>query len=108
MHRCILAARSCFFRSAFAAKEEKSGVKLMLKEVAKDYEVGVEALGAVVGYLYSGRVMPLPSGVCVCVDDDCSHLGCRPAVDFMVQVLYASSTFHISELVALYQVIQYS
>ena len=30
--------------------------------------------------LYSGKVRPLPKGVCVCVDDDCSHEACRPAV----------------------------
>lgn len=81
-----------------------SVVKLQLKELAKEYDVGVDALKAVLGYLYSGRVKPLPKSVCVCVDDDCSHVGCRPAVDFMVEVLYASFIFQISELVALYQV----
>ena len=38
-------------------REEGGGRKrLLLKEVVKDYEVGVEALAAVVGYLYSGRI----------------------------------------------------
>ena len=55
-------------------------------------------------YLYSGKVRTLPKGVCVCVDDDCSHVGCRPAVEFMAELLYASSVFEISELVHLYQV----
>lgn len=100
VHRCILAARSGFFKNVFAT----GGVLLRLKEVAKDYDVGLEALGVVLGYLYSGRVKPLPQGgVCVCVDDVCYHFGCRPAVDFLLQLLYASSTFHLSELVALYQ-----
>ncbi|XP_027338354.1 BTB/POZ domain and ankyrin repeat-containing protein NPR1-like [Abrus precatorius] len=101
VHRCILAARSVFFKNAFAG-----GGMLRLKEVAKDYDVGFEALGSVLSYLYSGRVKALgegESGVCVCVDDQCSHFGCRPAVDFFVQLLYASSTFHIYELVSLYQ-----
>ncbi|MED6127095.1 Nitrogen permease reactivator protein [Stylosanthes scabra] len=104
VHRCILAARSSFFRSFFA-KDGEERKKVAMKEVAKEYEVGGEAVGAVVGYLYSGRVtaMEIPSGMCVCVDDECPHFGCRPAVDFMVQVLYASFVFQIHDLVALYQ-----
>lgn len=105
VHRCILSARSPFFRNLFSgAKERGGGARLELKELARDYEVGFDAIVGVVGYLYSGRVRSLPKGVCVCLDDDCSHSGCRPAVDLMVEVLYASSTFEISELVALYQV----
>jgi len=76
-----------------------------LKELARDYEVGFDALEAVLAYLYSGKVKPLPKDVCVCVDEDCLHEACRPVVDFMVEVLYASFTFQISELMALYQVI---
>ncbi|XP_020221868.1 BTB/POZ domain and ankyrin repeat-containing protein NPR1 [Cajanus cajan] len=99
VHRCILAARSCFFKEAFAA-----GGVLRLKDVAKDYDVGLEALFTVLVYLYSGRVKPLPQGrVCECVDDACLHFGCRPAVDFLLQLLYASSTFQLSHLVTLYQ-----
>lgn len=78
-------------------------MKLELKELAKDFGVGFDALVTVLAYIYSGKVKPLPKGVCVCVDEDCSHLACRPAVDFMLEVLYASFTFHIYELVALYQ-----
>ncbi|XP_052182522.1 BTB/POZ domain and ankyrin repeat-containing protein NPR1 isoform X2 [Diospyros lotus] len=102
VHRCILSARSPFFRTVFGANRDKA-VRLELKELAKDLEVGFEALVAVLVYLYSGKVRSLPEGVCVCVDDECSHVACRPVVDFMVQVLYTSSTFQISELVALYQ-----
>ena len=102
VHRCLLAARSPFFKNAFSNSKE---VELKLKDLAKDHEVGLDALIAVLTYLYSGKVRPLPKGVCVCVDDDCSHEACRPAVDFMVEVLYASFTFQVSELVALYQVI---
>ncbi|KAI4335280.1 hypothetical protein L6164_013942 [Bauhinia variegata] len=104
VHRCILSARSAFFKNVFSssAAKERCG-KFELKELAKDHGVGFDAVVAVLGYLYSGRVKSLPKGLCVCVDDDCSHFGCRPAVDFMVQVLYASYIFQISELVALYQ-----
>ncbi|KAK4757747.1 hypothetical protein SAY87_019048 [Trapa incisa] len=101
VHRCILAARSPFFKAAFSGKDR--GVKLELREIAKDMEIGPESMLAVLGYLYSGKVKPLPEGVCECIDDLCSHVSCRPAIDFLVQVLYASSVFHLSELVDLYQ-----
>ncbi|CAI0387352.1 unnamed protein product [Linum tenue] len=104
VHRCILSSRSEFFRNVFCSAKENCDGRFELKELAKDYEVGFEPLVAVLGYLYSGTVRALPSGICECVDDDCSHLGCRPAVDFMVEVLYASFTFQVPELVALYQV----
>ncbi|KAG9455633.1 hypothetical protein H6P81_000141 [Aristolochia fimbriata] len=103
VHRCILAARSPFFLSLFTAAPKDRTPKLELKELAKDYDVGYDALVSVLAYLYTGKVRPPPEGVCVCVDEDCCHLACRPKVDFMVQVLYASFNFQIAELVALYQ-----
>nr|XP_010915286.1 BTB/POZ domain and ankyrin repeat-containing protein NPR1 isoform X1 [Elaeis guineensis] len=102
-HRCVLSARSPFFREVFAKREKGVPAKLELRELVRDLEVGYEALMAVLGYLYSGRVGSLPSMVCRCVDEECSHEGCRPAVDFVVEVLYASFTFQISELVNLFQ-----
>ncbi|KAF2297571.1 hypothetical protein GH714_038730 [Hevea brasiliensis] len=104
VHRCILSARSSFFKAMFsgsAAKEKDA--KFELKQLAKDYDVGFDSLVAVLAYLYSGKVRPLPDGVCVCADEDCSHVACRVAVDFMLEVLYASFTFQVPELVALYQ-----
>ncbi|XAR53450.1 hypothetical protein NMG60_11022004 [Bertholletia excelsa] len=101
VHRCILSARSPFFKSLFCGKDK--GVELELKELTKDFDVSFDALITVLAYLYTGKIRSLPEGVCVCVDEACSHEGCRPAVDFMVEVLYASFTFQISELVALYQ-----
>ncbi|KAF5748469.1 regulatory protein NPR1 isoform X1 [Tripterygium wilfordii] len=101
VHRCILSVRSPFFKSLFSRK--RGVVKFELKELAKDYVLGFDALVAVLAYLYSGKARPSPRGVCQCVDDGCSHVACRPAVDFLVEVLYASFTFQISELVALYQ-----
>ncbi|KAG7984040.1 hypothetical protein I3843_04G137100 [Carya illinoinensis] len=105
VHRCILAARSPFFKNLFAgsARETSGAAEFQLKELAKDHWVGVDALEAVLAYMYSGKVRPLPKAVCVCVDEDCPHVACRPVVDFMVEVLYASSTFQISELVARHQ-----
>ncbi|KAH7519224.1 BTB/POZ domain and ankyrin repeat-containing protein NPR1 [Ziziphus jujuba] len=102
VHRCVLSARSPFFRNAFSGSRDGEA-RFQLKELAKDYDVGFEAVVAVLHYLYSGKVRSFPEGVCVCVDEDCTHMACRPTVDFMVEVLYASFTFQVFELVALYQ-----
>ncbi|KAH6761686.1 regulatory protein [Perilla frutescens var. hirtella] len=101
VHRCLLSARSAFFKNLFVDKERNT--KLELKEVLKDYDVGYEALVTVLAYIYSGKVRVSPKDVCVCVDDECSHLACRPAVAFMAEVLYASFVFQINELVARFQ-----
>ncbi|KAG5547196.1 hypothetical protein RHGRI_013013 [Rhododendron griersonianum] len=84
IHRCILSARSPFFKNLFSGTE--GGIKLELKDLAKDFEVSFHAVVTVLAFLYSGRVRSLrPDGVCVCVDDECEHVACRPAVDFAVE-----------------------
>ncbi|XVF88778.1 hypothetical protein PTKIN_Ptkin19aG0078900 [Pterospermum kingtungense] len=102
VHRCILSARNSVFKTVFSGLKE-IGAKFELKELARDYEIGYDSLVAVLAYLYTGRVRPLPKDVCLCVDDDCSHVACRPAVDFIAEVLYAAFVFQVSELIALYQ-----
>jgi regulatory protein NPR1 len=108
-HRCVLSARSSFFKSALAAaKKEKdsnntAAVKLELKEIAKDYEVGFDSVVTVLAYVYSSRVRPPPKGVSECADENCCHVACRPAVDFMLEVLYLAFIFKIPELITLYQ-----
>ncbi|ERN15331.1 BTB/POZ domain and ankyrin repeat-containing protein NPR1 [Amborella trichopoda] len=101
VHRCVLACRSPFLQKAFAENSGKE--RFEIGELAKDFEVGPDALMVVLGYIYSGKVGVLPQGVCVCADEECSHHGCRPAVDFAVEVLYASFIFQINELVSLFQ-----
>ncbi|KAJ8464763.1 hypothetical protein OPV22_027315 [Ensete ventricosum] len=105
VHRCVLSARSPFFREVFAKRGKGAAmpVRVELKELVSEFEVGYDALVAVLGYLYTGRVAPLPRVVCMCVDEVCSHEACRPVVDFMAEVLYASFIFQISELVSLFQ-----
>ncbi|KAJ6813700.1 putative regulatory protein NPR1 isoform X1 [Iris pallida] len=101
VHRCILSARSPFFRRLLLLPD--AAERLDLGEVLLGFDVGFDALVLVMGYLYSGKVGPLPRGVCECADEDCRHVACRPAVEFMSQVLFAASVFEISELVSLFQ-----
>ncbi|KAJ8467065.1 hypothetical protein OPV22_029617 [Ensete ventricosum] len=100
VHRCLLAARSPFFRDKFAG----GAAALELGEMVAGFEVGCEALEAVLQYVYTGRLEELPRGVAECVDEGCCrHEACWPAVHFMLQVLHAASTFAINELVSLFQ-----
>ncbi|XP_072983291.1 BTB/POZ domain and ankyrin repeat-containing protein NPR1-like [Typha latifolia] len=101
VHRCVLSARSPFFREVFANLPEKEKVKI--GDLVKELDVSYEALVAVLQYIYTGQAAALPKGLCVCVDEECSHVGCRPVVDFMVQMLYVSFTFQIFELANLFQ-----
>ncbi|KAI3814477.1 hypothetical protein L1987_14117 [Smallanthus sonchifolius] len=101
VHRCILAKRSLFFKNKFCEKDHN--VKLEMKELASDCEIGFDSLMSVLNYVYSGKIKGLPKDVCVCVDEECCHEACRPAVDFMVEVIYAFHVFQITEMVALWQ-----
>ncbi|RLM91829.1 hypothetical protein C2845_PM08G02680 [Panicum miliaceum] len=110
VHRCVLCARSPFLRDLFArraagAGEGKDKDKVELRELlGEEVQVGYEALQLVLEYLYSGRVGALPKAACLCVDEGgCAHVGCRPAVAFMAQVLFAASTFEVAELTSLFQ-----
>ncbi|XP_020583600.1 BTB/POZ domain and ankyrin repeat-containing protein NPR1-like isoform X2 [Phalaenopsis equestris] len=106
VHRCLLSARSSFFRDLFSGKEKApaSPVRIDVKELVGDgFVVGFEALILVIDYLYSGRIGQLPKHVCMCADEECFHVGCRPAVRFMAEVLFASFTFKVSELISLFQ-----
>lgn len=109
-HRCVLSARIPVFKNALAAavkaqKPTAAVVKLELKEIARDYDVGFDSVVTVLAYVYSGRVRPPRRGASDCVDDDCCHVACRPAVEFLMELLYLAYVFEIPELVSMYEVI---
>ncbi|RZS10259.1 hypothetical protein BHM03_00041452 [Ensete ventricosum] len=100
VHRCVLSARSPFFLEKFAG----GSVALELGELVAGFEVGREALEAVLEYIYTGRPEELPRGVAECAEESCHrHEACWPAVHFMLQVLHAAFRFEIYELVSLFQ-----
>ncbi|KAL5227287.1 hypothetical protein ABZP36_015552 [Zizania latifolia] len=105
VHRCVLSARSPFLRTLFAGRAAygAEGDSLELRELFGEEVVGHDALLLVLEYLYSGRVGDLPKAACLCVDEECAHVGCHPAVAFMAQVLFAASTFQVAELTNLFQ-----
>ena len=95
VHRCILSSRSEFFRRRFDGCD-----------IVDVTELGYDAATAVMRYLYSGRVSAAapPEGVSVCVDEDCSHAACPPALDYAAETLRASFLFQVPELVDHFQV----
>ncbi|XP_021662498.2 BTB/POZ domain and ankyrin repeat-containing protein NPR1-like isoform X3 [Hevea brasiliensis] len=66
-------------------------------------EVGYEAFQFFLSYLYTGELNPPPLEVSTCVDEECAHEACRPAIDFTVDLMYASSIFNLPELVVHFQ-----
>ncbi|WVZ60043.1 hypothetical protein U9M48_010113 [Paspalum notatum var. saurae] len=108
VHRCILAARSAFFLDHFAslpappAAGEKPRLELA-DLVPGGRHIGRDALVPVLGYLYTGLLKSPPQEATVCMDDACTHGACRPAIDFVVESMYAASGFQISELISLFQ-----
>ncbi|KAH7686475.1 NPR1/NIM1-like C-terminal protein [Dioscorea alata] len=103
VHRCVLSARCPFFRGFFSKIPKGEEPRIEMKDLVTEFEVGVDALNAVLGYVYSGRVGLPPGEPNKCADEDCLHRCCKPAVDFELGVLITSSKFEISELVSLYQ-----
>ncbi|KAJ4906369.1 putative pentatricopeptide repeat-containing protein [Raphanus sativus] len=55
------------------------------------------------GCIYTGRLKPFPLEVSTCVDSVCAHDSCRPAIDFIVELMYASSILQAPELVSSFQ-----
>lgn len=108
VNRCILAARSEFFHQRFkknanngSAKEGKP--KYLMKELVCDGRIGYEAFMVVLNYLYTGKVQASPTEVSTCVDESCGHDACGPAINYAVEMMYASAKFQVKELVMVVQ-----
>lgn len=104
VNRCILAARSDFFHQLF--KSTAGGkAKYVLSELVPNGRIGYEAFMVVLNYLYSGKVKASPTEVSTCVDESCAHDACGPAIKYAVEMMYASATFQVKELVMVVQVL---
>ncbi|XP_019182333.1 PREDICTED: BTB/POZ domain and ankyrin repeat-containing protein NPR2-like [Ipomoea nil] len=105
VNRGILAARSQFFHEEFKkAKKDCDGKpKFLMTELVPCGWVGYEAFMVFLNYVYTGKTKASPPEVSTCVDESCDHYACRPAIDYAVQLMYASATFQIKELVMLIQ-----
>lgn len=107
IHRCILASRSKFFHELFkrdkGSSESGGKSKYCMSDLLPYGKVGYEAFLIFLGYVYTGKLKPSPMEVSTCVDNVCAHDACGPAINFALELMYASSIFQIPELVSLFQ-----
>ncbi|KAM5587211.1 BTB/POZ domain and ankyrin repeat-containing protein NPR1-like [Rosa sericea] len=110
VHRCILASRSMFFCELFkqekgsSEKEGKPGKpKYRMKDLLPYGDIGHEAFLVFLSYVYTGKLKPSPMEVSTCVHNACAHDSCRPAINFAVELMYASSIFQMPDLVSIFQ-----
>lgn len=107
VHRCLLAARSQFLHEVFKqgggdnAREGKP--RYLMLDLVRNGHVGCEAFKYVLSYMYTGKLKPIPAEVSTCVDGSCAHEVCGPAINYAVELMYASATFQIAELEMLVQ-----
>lgn len=113
-HRCILAARSLFFRKFFCETDtsgDHSGRTISLGsspncQVIPVNSVGYEVFLLMLQFLYSGQVSvvpqkhePRPN----CGERSCWHTHCTAAVHLALDTLAAATSFGVQQLVLLTQ-----
>ncbi|XP_076901264.1 BTB/POZ domain and ankyrin repeat-containing protein NPR1-like [Bidens hawaiensis] len=103
VHRCILASRSKFFSDKFKENKGDGKPKYNMSDLLPYGSVRYDAFLIFLSYVYTGKVKSSPLEVSTCVDDGCPHEACRPAVNFVVELTYASSIFQVPEMVSLFQ-----
>lgn len=124
-HRCILAARSLFFRKFFCGPDPPSGLDPVsgsrmnsntsstsrggnTSQVIPVNSVGYEVFLLLLQFLYSGQVSivpqkhePRPN----CGERGCWHTHCTSAVDLALDTLAAARSFGVEQLALLTQVL---
>ncbi|KAL3632540.1 Regulatory protein npr5 [Castilleja foliolosa] len=115
-HRCILAARSLFFRKFFCGPDAQVGLDQLRmgpssgsprsQAVIPVNSVGYEVFLLMLQYLYSGQVSivpqkhePRPN----CGERGCWHTHCTSAVDLALDTLAAARSFGVEQLALLTQ-----
>ena len=105
VHRCILASQSQFFMNFL-----RKGMIAQRMKISQSMSCQTWCLMALLDtcvflhYLYTGKLKASPLEVSTCVDETCAHDACRPAINYALELMYASATFQMKELVLLVQV----
>lgn len=118
-HRCILAARSVFFRNFFCSASPADASPPLLDPCSSDRSapparggvipvssVGYEVFMLLLQFLYSGQVSVLPQKHEPrrnCRDRGCCHTHCSAAIDLALDTLSAARSFGVDQLALLTQ-----
>ncbi|CAN4118495.1 unnamed protein product [Withania somnifera] len=109
-HRCILAARSLFFRKFFFGLESPGPTTIATggggSQVIPVNTVGYEVFLMMLQFLYSGQVSILPQKHEPrpnCGERSCWHTHCTAAIDLALDTLTAARSFGVEQLALLAQ-----
>ncbi|KAL8142966.1 hypothetical protein V2J09_015998 [Rumex salicifolius] len=105
-HRCILAARSLFFRRFFSDPSASSAPAAQPPPVIPVTSVSYEVFMLMLQFLYTGQVSVLPQKHEPrpnCSDRSCLHSHCSSAVDLALDTLSAARSFGVEQLASLTQ-----
>ncbi|CAH9079312.1 unnamed protein product [Cuscuta epithymum] len=113
-HRCILAARSLFFRKLFcgggpdspAGSGESASPRRSIPQVIPVNSVGYEVFLLMLQFMYSGQVSVVPQKHqprSNCRQLGCWHGHCTSAVDLALDTLTAARSFGVDQLAVLTQ-----
>ncbi|KAL9658991.1 hypothetical protein QQ045_018642 [Rhodiola kirilowii] len=113
-HRCILAARSVFFRKFFSSEHEPTGAASLnnnnklppppmqqQQQVIPVTSVGYEVFMLMLQFLYSGQVSILPQKHETrpnCSERACWHTHCSSAVELALDTVAAARYFGVEQL----------
>ena len=109
VNRCILSAHSQFLHWLFNLRNDGSvsegKPKYLMTDLVPYGEVGYEAFNDILHCLYTGKLKASPPEVSTCVDDACVHDACPPAINYVIELMYASAAFQMTDLVSILQVV---
>jgi regulatory protein NPR1 len=107
-HRCVLAARSPFFRMIFcgdAQLHNDTQPRPGTPQIIPVGIVGFEVFKLLLQFLYGGKFsFSSPSVASACREKLCRHTHCTSAVEFGLETLNAAHFFGVDELTSITQV----
>ncbi|KAJ4870689.1 Regulatory protein NPR3 [Raphanus sativus] len=89
--------------SAIKLMHEKTKFRLHSQDVPYGSGSGPQSVTGFPGVVDSNSYWPFPLEVSTCVDSVCAHDSCLPAIDLIVELMYASSILQVHELVSSFQ-----
>ncbi|KAK9190909.1 hypothetical protein WN943_019519 [Citrus x changshan-huyou] len=97
VNRSILSARSP------DASVSEGRPKYLMTDLVPHWKVGFEAFNDIRHYIYTGMTKASPPEVSTCVDDACTHDACPPAINYAIELMYASAAFKMTALCSVYE-----